>query len=121
MERVFITGTNRGLGLEMVRQYAESGAQVFATARHPQQANELQQLAQQYPDQIALLELDVADQSHLEQVAQQVAAQVDGLDILINNAAINPRPLQTFDAITRETMLEVLDVNAVSVLMIVKA
>src|SRR5687768_12177670 len=121
MERVLITGSNRGLGLEMVRQYTESGAQVFATARQPEQADELQQLARQYADQIAIMALDVADQAQLEQVTHQVAGLVDGLDILINNAGINPRSLQSFEAITRETMLEVFDVNAVSALMMVKA
>ena len=50
--RVFITGANRGLGLELTRQYLERGDQVFAASRQPEQAAELQQLHQQYADRL---------------------------------------------------------------------
>ncbi|HEY9150988.1 MAG TPA: SDR family NAD(P)-dependent oxidoreductase [Gammaproteobacteria bacterium] len=45
MANILITGSNRGLGLELVRQYAGSGWRVFATCRHPSEAAELHQLA----------------------------------------------------------------------------
>jgi NAD(P)-dependent dehydrogenase (short-subunit alcohol dehydrogenase family) len=38
MQRVLITGSNRGLGLEWVRQCAKRGWQVFATCRDPDSA-----------------------------------------------------------------------------------
>ena len=42
---VLITGSDRGLGLEFVRQYAATGDTVIATCRHPEKATELQSLA----------------------------------------------------------------------------
>ena len=39
---VLVTGSDRGLGLEFVRQYAARGDTVIATCRHPEQAVELQ-------------------------------------------------------------------------------
>jgi NAD(P)-dependent dehydrogenase (short-subunit alcohol dehydrogenase family) len=41
MPNVFITGSNRGLGMEWVRQYAEEGWRVFAACRRPTEAVEL--------------------------------------------------------------------------------
>lgn len=36
MTCVLVTGSNRGIGLEWCRQYAEAGWHVFATCRHPE-------------------------------------------------------------------------------------
>ena len=45
MPNVLITGSNRGLGIEWVRQYADEGWRVFATCRRPTEAVELNDLA----------------------------------------------------------------------------
>ena len=44
MPTVLITGANRGLGLEFVRQYLRDGWRVIAACRNPQQATELNAL-----------------------------------------------------------------------------
>jgi NAD(P)-dependent dehydrogenase (short-subunit alcohol dehydrogenase family) len=49
MRTVLITGANRGIGLEHARRYAERGARVFATARKPDEADELAALAKRIP------------------------------------------------------------------------
>ena len=41
---VLITGANRGIGLEFVRQYADKGWHVIATCRRPDEAEALQAL-----------------------------------------------------------------------------
>ncbi|MCW8874768.1 MAG: SDR family NAD(P)-dependent oxidoreductase, partial [Gammaproteobacteria bacterium] len=38
---ILVTGSNRGIGLELVRQYASAGWQVHACCRDPEQATEL--------------------------------------------------------------------------------
>ena len=55
--RVLITGTNRGIGLEFVRQYLTQGAQIFAAARQPY-STELSKLAAQHPSQLLLIPLN---------------------------------------------------------------
>ena len=47
---VLITGSNRGIGFEFAKQYAERGWQVIATARKPETADALQALAWSYAD-----------------------------------------------------------------------
>lgn len=122
MQNIFITGANRGLGLEMVRQYVAQGERVFAACRTPEKADALQQLASQHPDQVIVIPLEVTDQSQIETSVRLVFTKADSLDILINNAGINPpRSKQTLETITAEMMLHVLNVNAVSSLMVSKA
>ncbi len=55
---VLITGTNRGLGLEFVKQYAKEGWRIIACYSHSLQATELQETAQQYSN-IVIERLDV--------------------------------------------------------------
>ena len=58
MPTVLVTGANRGLGLEFVRQYAAQGWRVLATARDLAAADELRTLAARSHD-ILLESLDV--------------------------------------------------------------
>lgn len=88
MRTALITGTNRGIGLEFVRQYAMDGWRVFACCRNPLAAEALNQLAAQYPDQITIHALDVANHAQIEQLSQTLSNQA--IDLLINNAGVYP-------------------------------
>ncbi|HZV61777.1 MAG TPA: SDR family oxidoreductase [Methylophilaceae bacterium] len=87
MPTVLITGANRGIGLEFVRQYAEDGWQVHACSRHLDSAA-LNQLADQYGQNIRLHQLDVSDRNQIDQLAKQLSDTA--IDVLINNAGIYP-------------------------------
>ena len=85
MTSVLITGCNRGLGLEWVRQCAEKGWRVYATCRFPEQADALNGLARQHPS-VSVHRLDV---TRAEQIAELAAALSEvPIDVLINNAGV---------------------------------
>lgn len=88
MKTVLITGANRGIGLEFVRQYALDGWRVIACCRNPMSADALNRLAAQHSDQISIYPLDVANHSHIEQLAQTLSGET--IDLLINNAGVYP-------------------------------
>ncbi|SDK60665.1 Short-chain dehydrogenase [Methylophilus rhizosphaerae] len=86
-QTILITGANRGIGLEYVKQYAEQGHTVYATVRDLQKAEALQALARQHPH-VHLLQLDVADVSAIHALADQFSTLT--IDILISNAGVYP-------------------------------
>lgn len=86
--RVMVTGSNRGIGLEFVRQLLARGATVFATARQPEQADALAALKRAHGAALHIVELDVADPHSVVNAHAAVTQQTDALDLLINNAAI---------------------------------
>ena len=90
---VFITGANRGIGLEFVRQFSDRGWNIIATARKPAEAEDLNALAAENP-QIVVEQLDVTDYARVEALAAQYAEQP--IDILLNNAALTPRYRSAF-------------------------
>ncbi|GHD59012.1 short-chain dehydrogenase [Thalassobaculum fulvum] len=85
MPTVLITGANRGIGLELARQYAADGWNVLATCRDPGKAAELKAVA----GDVAVHRLDVDDPAGVE----ALAARMEGrpIDVLFNNAGINRR------------------------------
>jgi NAD(P)-dependent dehydrogenase (short-subunit alcohol dehydrogenase family) len=82
---VLITGSNRGIGLELTKQYAERGWDVIATARATKDAAELQALAKQHKT-IRLEALDVTDFAAIDALAAKLKGTP--IDVLINNAGI---------------------------------
>lgn len=116
--RILITGANRGLGLEFVRQYAAAGARVFAGCRSPDTAEDLQALAGEHPGQVLPCPLDVRERDSIDAVAAHITGNGDGtLDLLINNAGVSPRG-EEFSNIRAEDMLEVLRVNTAAPLIV---
>ena len=62
MKRILITGANRGIGLELTKQYLLQGNFIYACCRDTNRANELQSLQLQYKGRIEILSLDVEDE-----------------------------------------------------------
>lgn len=87
MSTVFITGTNRGIGLEFTKQYAEAGWNVLACCRHPKSADKLNALAAQH-NNISIYPLDVANFKQVDVLAKQLNNVA--IDVLINNAGFYP-------------------------------
>jgi NAD(P)-dependent dehydrogenase (short-subunit alcohol dehydrogenase family) len=84
---VLITGANRGIGLEYVRQLSQRDWNIIATARDPSSAAELQQLGKTNP-QIVIEKLDVTDHAGIDALAAKYKAQP--IDILLLNAGLTP-------------------------------
>ncbi|MBD0343935.1 MAG: SDR family oxidoreductase [Coleofasciculus sp. Co-bin14] len=83
-----VTGANKGIGFEIVRQLAAVGFRVFLTARDRSRGEAACAKLQQDGLQVEFLQLDVADPSSIAQLAQELASQTDRLDVLVNNAGI---------------------------------
>ncbi|MDP6615967.1 MAG: SDR family oxidoreductase [Gammaproteobacteria bacterium] len=83
---VLITGSNRGIGLEVARDYAERGWNVIATARRPEATGELKAIRAQHPG-LVIEQLDVTDNERIDELAEIYRGKP--IDILINNAAIS--------------------------------
>ena len=79
----FITGSSRGFGRALARAALEAGDRVAATARRPEQ---LDDLGSAYPDRLHALALDVTDVTAAGAAISEARERFGRLDVIVNNA-----------------------------------
>lgn len=83
-----VTGGNRGIGYELVRQLAMKGFKVILTSRNSETGHKaVQKLKDSHLD-VSFLTMDINNQTSIGQAAAKVSEQYGRLDVLINNAGI---------------------------------
>ena len=80
MKRIIVTGTSRGIGLQLVQQLAEQGHQVLALSRNAEPCKSFNR------QNITAFSFDITNQNHFEKVVDFIESDWEGVDILINNA-----------------------------------
>ena len=115
LKTILITGSNRGIGLELVKESLSKNFSVIGTFRNKENSQELFQLSS---NNIKLFEMDVVDEKSVLDVSKNIH---NPIDYLICNAGINNGYGSIFDQDhTHEKMLEVLNVNVVGSILTVK-
>ena len=112
MKNIVITGTSRGIGFELAKQFAENGHQVLALSRNTAP------LAAVNHKNITALSVDISNNNDLNKVTDFIESTWKKVDVLINNAGklIN----KPFTEISSEDFLEVYKVNVFGVAEITK-
>ena len=83
-----VTGANKGIGYEIARQLAEKGVHVFVGARKVREGRLAAEAIATRGQSAEFIEIDVSNRDSIETAARTVAARVDHLDVLVNNAGI---------------------------------
>lgn len=83
-----VTGANRGIGLEVVRQLAQTGMTVILGSRELQKGKAAAEPLTKAGLTVVPQQLDVTDPQSIHHLAQIVEQQFEHLDILVNNAGI---------------------------------
>lgn len=113
MKRALITGANRGIGLEFVKQLKTQGYEVVGCCRQPDLSDKLHQYAD------TVLKLDLRLDDDIRNLQEQL--QGKPIDLLVNNAGIAGQQGVTVGHIDRENFHRVLDVNCVGTILLTDA
>lgn len=111
MPTVLITGANRGIGLQLTKDYLADGWRVHACCRAPEKATALKALT----GDLHLHRLDVANETEIDGLAKSLAGV--GLDVAINNAGVSGAD----DSSDPAGWLQVLRVNSIAPLRVAEA
>jgi NAD(P)-dependent dehydrogenase (short-subunit alcohol dehydrogenase family) len=116
--RVLVTGSSRGIGHELVRQYADAGHDVVATCRDPDRAADLAALAAAH-EGVEIRQLDVTDDHSIDALAQALDGR--GIDVLFNNAGFYGRAPGPLEGVDPDDWLQMFRVNTIGPLAVTRA
>ncbi|MEH7013460.1 SDR family oxidoreductase [Neobacillus niacini] len=114
-KNIVITGASGGIGAEITRLCAESGANLVLIARSIEKLKQLQtELQQKHQVRVDVYQLDVSDTEKVKAVFSDIIEKIDHIDILVNNAGFG-----VFREAHEATMVEIkgmFDVNVVGLM-----
>ena len=84
-KKILITGATGGIGNALVKKFASLEGSVLATGT---KIEKLEALKKEFSN-INILKFDISDHSKIEEFVENVSSQLNGLDVLVNNAGIN--------------------------------
>ena len=104
-KKILITGASGGIGNELVKKFISLEGNVLATGT---KTEKLEDLKKKFPT-INILKFDISNHSKIEEFIENVSSQLNGLDVLVNNAGINMDNLSL--RMKDEEWKKVIDVN----------
>jgi len=113
-KNVLITGASGGIGSELVKKFVSLEANVLGNGT---KAEKLDQIKKKYPN-IKVKRFDISEHSRIEEFIDNVSLELEGLDILINNAGTNADNLSL--RMKEEEWKKVVDVNLTSTFLLSK-
>ncbi|MCK6609566.1 MAG: SDR family oxidoreductase [Bacteroidia bacterium] len=129
MKTALVTGASKGMGLEWCRQLGQNGYLVFLSARSQDQAETAAaRLRQEGIDCIGIV-LDSGNEESILLAAEIIQEHCMALDLLVNNAGINPKDYPDkekmascfkLESLNADAVLEVMKVNSLGPLLVVK-
>jgi NAD(P)-dependent dehydrogenase (short-subunit alcohol dehydrogenase family) len=105
-----ITGANRGIGLEFVRQLLARGDSVTAAVRDPRHADELKHLESRADGRLAIHSCDVASDASVSAFAKAIGDRA--IDLVVNNAGVYGGDRQEAGDMDFDDALHTYNVNA---------
>jgi len=118
MATLLITGSNRGIGLELTKEFARRHWQVLACCRCPETADDLQALTAT-SGQVSVHRLEMTDLDQIHALAGRLKGTP--IDILFNNAGIYGPAQQGFGETDEAAWLETLRINSIAPLHMAEA
>ena len=116
-----VTGGNRGIGLQVVRELLQAGFEVVLTCRNPDQGRAATEQWGSLLNGLHFLELDVSDSGLVENCAKTFAEQFGRLDVLVNNAGILLDASESILSVSEEVIEKTINTNSVGPLRVAKA
>lgn len=112
---ILVTGASRGIGYQICRQFCqEKGNRVYAVARTDSKLNALASECATFESDSELIPIaaNLQNSSEIDKVIESVCEHTNSLSAVINCAGMLHN--KTFDAITREELTQMLDVNLIA-------
>ena len=106
-----ITGSNRGVGLSILKKFSENGAEIIACARKKNEEFEklISEVSKNYQNKITPVYFDLTKENEIVKGLEEIEKISDKIEIIVNNAGVNQVSL--FQMTPMNKIREVFDIN----------
>jgi len=121
-----IVGASQGIGLGFVKKLLAAGqtSKIYATYRCPESAAGLMALAEQHPEQLCCLAMDLTDEPQIAAATERIRAEVTNLHLAINCVGVlhdgSLQPEKSLRQVNTEQLLHYFQVNSIGALLLAK-
>ncbi|MEH2267285.1 MAG: SDR family NAD(P)-dependent oxidoreductase [Nostoc sp.] len=121
-----IVGASQGIGLGFVKKLLQDRriAKIYATSRQPKSASELIALADECPERLICLEMDITDDLQIIEAVQKIYTQVDKLHLVVNCVGLlhedTLQPEKSLRQINSENLLRYFEINSIGAVLLAK-
>jgi len=119
MKTAFVTGANKSIGFEVVKQLLDLGYYVYLGSRDLQKGRKA--AAQLHSDHVGVLQIDVSDSASVKAAGEELAAKINSLDVLVNNAGISGGFPQAPSNLNIDTIKRVFETNFFGSILVIQA
>lgn len=120
MKNVFITGSNRGIGLEAARQFALKGYQVILSSRDLEKGLKSQEQLHSEGLNVDFIQLDVTSAENIKRAISKIKDKYGKLDILVNNAGILIEQNQSIFTVNKSDISRTFETNVFGPMMLIR-
>ncbi|MFN6531209.1 SDR family NAD(P)-dependent oxidoreductase [Nostoc sp. ChiSLP03a] len=121
-----IVGASQGIGLGFLKKllHDRTIAKIYATSRQPKLSSELIALANEYPERLICLEMDITDELQIIEAVQKIHNQVDKLHLVVNCVGLlhedTLQPEKSLKQINSENLLRYFQINSIGAVLLAK-
>ena len=107
-KKILITGATGGIGNSLLEKFNSFGAKIVATGTNEEK---LDRITKSFSN-IIVKKFDLSEHSKIQEFIEKIFSELNGIDVLINNAGINRDNLSL--RLSEEEWKKVIDVNLTS-------
>ncbi len=119
MKTALVTGANKGIGLEVVKQLLLLNFRVILASRNEERGLEAINKLKKYTDNLFFVQMDVGDEESVKRAASEVRSMNFRLDVIINNAGIL-LDSKSINEVSPEIILTTLNINTVGPILVIQ-
>jgi NAD(P)-dependent dehydrogenase (short-subunit alcohol dehydrogenase family) len=118
MRSALVTGSTKGIGLELARQLAERGFRVWLSGRNEDVGKKAARLLAEAGATAGFVPMDIADPASIRKAYEVISSDCKQLDVLVNNAAVQPDSSMSILEVPPDVGYEILHINVLGAIFV---
>jgi NAD(P)-dependent dehydrogenase (short-subunit alcohol dehydrogenase family) len=119
MKTALVTGANKGIGFEVVKQLLERKFNVILSSRNIERGLSATEKLSRFKDYLSFVQMDVGDEESIKKAVKTVGTNKNKIDVIINNAGVL-LDTKTINEASSEKILTTFKINTLGPILVIQ-